>query len=656
MALMELAGPVTGARIADKLGAESFGRLSGWFAELKAEDDVSARAASGNLDRLLAVMEPAALGRWVLTGLRLHGDDRQAMRRYFSLQDRQAVETMYAEAGRRELVAAIPSLEALYCALSGEPISVQARTTTRLNGAPVRPVVTSTELLVPDAYTRLDGPDSGSLYRAVLAHALAHRRHSPKSKPVDALKPMSVAIISLIEDARVEALLIRDFPGFRNLFLRLFRHREAEQALTFASLALRLSRAMLDPDYADDNYWVQKGRDLFREAAGRDLADYAAFRRIGSILANDLGQMRVRFEPQQYCVQPAYRDDNSFLWDYGDDATPPPEDQSQEVEQGVDLTAVSVREVREGDLPGDAAPERRIVEAKFAYPEWDYRLGFARDGWCIVVERSVAGAGSMRVASGARLLRHHARPLSYRLSRARRLRKQMEGEELDLNAVVEIQVDRRSGLSPEPRLFMRPGYEAMSSSILVLMDLSESANDASHVDGQTVLSLEKAAALYLARSAAGRETRLAIHGFSSNTRHAVNYFRFLDFDDAYDDLRQALIQNAGASYSTRMGAAIRHAKSCLLREKSDLRAIVVVTDGAPADIDVHDADYLIEDARAAVRDVAAEGVHAFCLTVDRGAATYVKNIFGARNFQIVDDHSLLSARLYSVFVKASLRG
>ncbi|CAM5184928.1 hypothetical protein CDEN61S_04079 [Castellaniella denitrificans] len=656
MALMELAGTETGTRIAEKLGAESFDRLSRWFAELRAEDDVCARAAVRNLDKLLDVMEPAALGRWVLTGLRLYCDDVQAMRRYFALRDRQAIETMYAEAGRGELAAAIPGLEALYCALSGEPISIQARKTTLLNGPPARPVITPAALLIPDAYTRLDGPDSPSLYRAAVGHALAHRRYSRRARPVGALKPMSVAVMSLIEDARVEALLIRDFPGFRNLFLRMFRHREAAHDLSFEALASRLSHAILDPGHMDDNYWVQKGRDLFREAAQRDLEDYAAFRGIGSVLANDLGQMRVRFSAQQYAVHPPYRDDHSFLWDYGDDAAPPPEDQSQEVEQGIDLAMVSIREAREDDLSGDTALERRIVEATFTYPEWDYRLGFARDGWCVVVERSVAGVAGARSASGAHPARSRARPLSYRLSRARRLRKQLEGEELDLNAVVEVQVDRRSGLSPEPRLFMRPGYEAMSSSILMLMDLSESTNDASHVDGQTVLSLEKAAVLYLAGSAAGRETRLAIHGFSSNTRHEVDYFRFMDFGDAYDDLRRALIRNAAASHSTRMGAAIRHAKSRILREKTDLRAIVVVTDGAPSDIDVHDADYLIEDARAAVQDAAAEGVHAFCLTVDRDAAAYVKTIFGAGNFQIVDDHSLLSARLYGVFVKASLRG
>ena len=79
----------------------------------------------------------------------------------------------------------------------------------------------------------------------------------------------------------------------------------------------------MDPALADDNHWVNKARDLFE--AQPDLDDAAAFRRLASVLANDLGQMRVRFNPQQHAVPVPYRDDNSYLWDHGESAQPPPE-------------------------------------------------------------------------------------------------------------------------------------------------------------------------------------------------------------------------------------------------------------------------------------------------------------------------------------------
>ena len=66
----------------------------------------------------------------------------------------------------------------------------------------------------------------------------------------------------------------------------------------------------MDPALADDNHWVNKARDLFE--AQPDLDDAAAFRRLASVLANDLGQMRVRFNPQQHAVPVPYRDDNSI--------------------------------------------------------------------------------------------------------------------------------------------------------------------------------------------------------------------------------------------------------------------------------------------------------------------------------------------------------
>ena len=61
--------------------------------------------------------------------------------------------------------------------------------------------------------------------------------------------------------------------------------------------------------------------DLF---AAADLHDPAASRRVGGLLGNDLGQMRVQFNARTHVVEPAYRDDNLGLWDFGaqPDASP----------------------------------------------------------------------------------------------------------------------------------------------------------------------------------------------------------------------------------------------------------------------------------------------------------------------------------------------
>ena len=211
----------------------------------------------------------------------------------------------------------LPSLALLLNGFTGAAMHVQARRRTALDAPPLRPVLTRTHLLLPDDVGALDGGDRHRLYRAAVAHAVAHLRHSQASLPSRTLKPMSVAVISAIEDARVERLLMREYPGLRGWFMEFLVPGAQLPGLGFAALISRMNLALIDPRYQDDNFWVNKARSLF-EAQAKDLSDYAAFRAIGSILANDLGQMRVRFDPGQYTVPAPYRDDNSFLWDHGD--------------------------------------------------------------------------------------------------------------------------------------------------------------------------------------------------------------------------------------------------------------------------------------------------------------------------------------------------
>jgi hypothetical protein len=642
MAIAGFADDLACDQVAQRVAPEEFALLRGWLDDLRAEDPVSAREAAGRLDFLLDSLNVSAVGRWMLAGLRLHAGDVDGMRRYFRLREDRSVQIMRVEAGERALAQAIPPLDFLMTALGGGRCRVQAQGAAPLNAPPARPVLTPDALLVPDSYTALDAEDRFLLYRAIVAHALAHLRYSEPRRTAAGLKPMSVAVMSLIEDARVEQLLVRDYPGLRKVFLFFLRRGMGAPALTYASLAARLSRALADPDYQDDNYWVNKGRALFQEASG-DLHDYARFREAGSILANDLGQMRVRFNPAQHYVHFPYRDDNSFLWDFGDAQDAAQQEPPMAIDSPVSVGA--------SDGARNEQEDAQLVTVNaLSYPEWDHRVELLKQDWCTLVEK----AGAWPAAPGAdlapRRARHGTLLLSpRRLCRTRRIRRQWEGEDIDLNAAIDAYVDRRLRLSPEPRIFLRPGQEDTSASLLILMDLSASTNDRLPEGGETMLDLEKQAALVLADAVSDSSTRLAIHGFSSNTRHEINYFRMLDFPDRLDERRLAAIRNVRADYSTRMGSAIRHATACLGGESASQRFIVVMTDGAPSDIDVYDPEYLIQDARVAVQDARGQGVRTFCLTTDPQAAKYVRTIFGARNYQILDNPYQLCARLSRVF-------
>lgn len=559
------------------------------------------------------------------------------------LDDQRAIESLQGEAGDGNLVASLPSLALLLHGLYGHEIQLQPQRQTALEGLPLRPVLTPTHLLLPDDYTALDGPDRYRLYRAAVAHAVAHLRYSTAGLPTLTLKPMGIAMVSAIEDARVERLLVRDYPGVRSWFLEFLQRGVKPTELGFAALVGRMNLALMDPDYQDDNFWVNKARRLF-EAQTVNLTDYAAFRRLASILANDLGQMRVPFRAQRYVVPEAYRDDNSFLWDFNEPNAPAPEP--------LDL------QVKAPQRPDAAAPKEPVSQlmvseielGRQTYPEWDAQLSLMRMDWCTVIEkRSVWQGQRATVTQDAPVLPLVPLIRSRRLSRRQRLRRQWEGDDIDLNAAIDAMLDQRLKLSPDLRLFTRAGCEEQASSILVLLDLSESTNDCPGASMESILDIEKKAALLLAQSVMHSGDRIAVHGFSSNTRAEVNYYRLLEFGAPLDAVAVARIRSIPGRYSTRMGAALRHAVACLSHESNDHRAIVLVTDGAPSDIDVFKAGYLIEDARAAVQEGRRSGVQTFCVALDPHADSYVKRIFGWNNYRIVDEPNRLPAQLSTLY-------
>ena len=526
------------------------------------------------------------------------------------------------------------ALSLLARGLAGLDVDVQP-----LAGA--RAVLTGRRLLLPE------GDEAVRLHRAMVAHAVAHLRHSTPARPARTLKPMGIAIVSALEDARVERLLCRDFPGLHGWFTAALPPAPDPLDLRFAALVARMDRVLLRAEATDDNHWVNKARRLFDETVARaGLEDYDAFRAVASILANDLGQMRVRFEPQDYAVPAPWRDDNSYLWDFGEAETPP--DEAIALQQTGARPPPSPEAPRESnDAPPEGGADMEL--GRYTYPEWDRTQERLRPDWCTVIEKlpawqGLGTAGTSGAASHERIV-PLALPRARHLDRTHRLRRQWEGDDIDLNAAIEVLVDRRLRLRPDARLFMRPGKGPRPSSVLVLLDLSESANDPVHGGARSLLDIEKQAALLLAGSGARGADRFAIHGFSSNTRAEVYYYRLLEFGRPLEAPSRAVIGAVRGRYSTRIGAALRHAASHLRTEPSGQRAILLVTDGAPSDIDVHDPKYLIEDARMAVAEAREAGVRTACIAVDSKADAYVRRIFGWRNYCIADDARSLPARL-----------
>jgi nitric oxide reductase activation protein len=130
----------------------------------------------------------------------------------------------------------------------------------------------------------------------------------------------------------------------------------------------------------------------------------------------------------------------------------------------------------------------------------------------------------------------------------------------------------------------------------------------------------------------------------------VQYYRFKDFEQPYDDEAKARLAGMSGGLSTRMGAAMRHAASFLAKRPQRKKLLLLVSDGEPADIDVRDPQYLRHDTKKAVEELSRQGIVSYCLTLDPNADDYVSRIFGANGYTIIDHVQRLPEKLPALFM------
>jgi nitric oxide reductase activation protein len=231
-----------------------------------------------------------------------------------------------------------------------------------------------------------------------------------------------------------------------------------------------------------------------------------------------------------------------------------------------------------------------------------------------------------------------------------RLRRQEDGDELDINAAIRAMVDIRTGQQPDTRIMMRYKRNVRDLAVMVLLDMSESANDKVRGQEYSIMDLTRSATVLLSDALDRIGDPFALHGFCSDGRHDVHYYRFKDFDQPYNDLVKARLAGMQGSYSTRMGAALRHAGEYLAQQHKNKKILFIITDGEPADNDTRDPQYLRHDAKRAVEELARNGVSTYALSLDPHADQYVSRIFGANNFTVLDQVERLPEKLPMLYM------
>ena len=289
------------------------------------------------------------------------------------------------------------------------------------------------------------------------------------------------------------------------------------------------------------------------------------------------------------------------------------------------------------------------------YPEWDYNSQTYRPDWVSLYE-GLHPKGNP--ADIDRLLQKHE-ALAKRLKRMLdllkpqdkvRIRYQEEGSELDLDIAIRSLIDFKSGATPDPRINMSHRTAGRNIAVMLLLDLSASLNETVAGSDQNILGLSQEAVSLLAWAIEHLGDSFAIAGFHSNTRHDVRYMHVKGYGEHWGEEVKSRLAAMEAGWSTRMGAAMRHAAHYLEARPADKKLMLVLTDGEPSDVDAHDERLLIEDARVAVKELERKGIFTYCINLDANADDYVADIFGANNYSVIDRIERLPERLPQLFI------
>lgn len=588
---------------------------------------------------LLSQLSLTGLKNWADYGVRYYDDHPERQVEYFSLQSADSRAVMQRERHGTLLVDSDRKLSMYMRGLWQEEEMLIPYSSAFDELRKPMPYYDKLGIRLPDVYDDAQGVTGIDRYRAALAHIIAHRRWT-KAIFADNMSPSQRMAVEALEDSRVEYLAMREYPGLRPIFMAL-HPIPAEDACDHTKESgvrhrlTMLSRAILDVHHEYKNVHIIEFARRFHELMQQS---ESSMQEISEIAITFIARTRLQTDnlPKTHFkdTEISYRDDNRHMWHFmeEDDEGEVTADQNRKLEPGEELKGLPPRH----------------------YHEWDYNSQSYRPDWVSVYE----GLHPQGKASDIdKLLEKHA-GLAKRLKKMLdllkpqdkvRIRYQEEGSELDLDVAIRSLIDYKSGAQPDTRINMSHRNDGRNIAVMLLLDLSESLNEKAAGSQQTILELSQEAVTILGWAVEKLGDPFAIAGFHSNTRHDVRYLHIKGYTESWDDDVKSRLAAMEASYSTRMGAAMRHAAHYLEKQQADKKLMLILTDGEPADIDSKDGRILIEDARQAVKELDQQGIYSYCINLDPKADEYVSDIFG-KQYTIVDNVAQLPERLPELFI------
>jgi len=646
------------------------------------------RPMLNHMDQLLGKLTLSGLRAWANFGAQAYRRDFDNLTKYFNLESQDSLAMLQKQRRGVLFVKVQRKLNFYLRALWGRDFFLRP---TGADYTDFRPYIDTRIIHVPDAvdnYGKDDNVVEGlELYRATVAHMASHMVYSSSAISAEQLSPAQMWFIGFIEDARVEYKATGEFPGLKKLWSTILRltdeddHPEHPAMLELEHIALMLLDSSVTTDDAEVAEFVNRFHNEIAQKQDDNQYSWHMGMELFNLYSSRKNVPSLRILER---IRIPYRDDNRFVWefeefDWGKGGTEYIPASQRQIRRVMNIMAMA-NEV-DCELAGDDAQEiwtcpdemfpyeddlsnkqksfndmwgKEPISDPFHYQEWDYQVQLARPDWVTLYERRQPKGDPELI----RDIITEYKPVAHRIKQiidllspegVQRVRGMEDGDEIDINAAVDAMISIRMGEQPNPRITMRNVLKNRDLSVVLLLDLSESTNEPMGGSDKTVLELTREAATLVSTAIEGIGDPYAIHGFASDGRHDVQYYRFKDFAQHFDDEAKSRLAGMKGGLSTRMGAALRHAAYHLHKQPERRKLVLLVTDGEPADIDERDPQHLRHDTKKAVEELYSTGVLTYCLTLDPNADDYVKRIFGQNNYTVIDNVERLPEQLPVLF-------
>lgn len=297
----------------------------------------------------------------------------------------------------------------------------------------------------------------------------------------------------------------------------------------------------------------------------------------------------------------------------------------------------------------------------FLYREWDATIEDYKPGWVRVREARLK-EGSRTFVDGVMARQRPAiDQLRRRFEALRpqglvRVRNLPDGDDLDIDRVIERHVAIRAGQEPGDRVYLKRHREHRDVAVAFLLDMSSSTNESADGSSRKIIEVEKEALIVAAEALDVLGDPFAVWGFSGYGREHVMFYEAKSFEDGWDDRARERIGRMTFKMENRDGAAIRHATAKLAAWPARQRLLILLSDGKPLDCgcDHYFDRYAQEDTRVALREARQLGIHPFCITVDPSGPQYLANMYGEVAYTVIDRVEALPDRLVKVYRRLAL--